>query len=240
MEWPWEVVERDHDVQNPVSREKILLLGDYLRLVPGSRVLDLGCGKCGPALILAEAHGCHIFGVERRQQFAEEGRQRIADRGLFGLVTISNADAASLEPSDPYDAALCLGTSFIWGTMLEAAPKLREFVRVGGYVAIGEPFWKTWPLPKEINDLGYVSLEGTVGRLESGGLDLTGMIASSDDDWDHYESQHWRAMEEWLNEQPSTQDLNSIRERHEARRREYIGSNRSRLGWAIFVARRNG
>ena len=28
MAWPWEIVERDHVIQNPTSAEKILLLGD--------------------------------------------------------------------------------------------------------------------------------------------------------------------------------------------------------------------
>jgi cyclopropane fatty-acyl-phospholipid synthase-like methyltransferase len=57
MTWPWEVVERDHEIQNPTSREKILLLGDYLRLTSGSRVLDVACGKGGPATILAGPTG---------------------------------------------------------------------------------------------------------------------------------------------------------------------------------------
>jgi hypothetical protein len=31
---------------------------------------------------------------------------------------------------------------------------------------------------------------------------ITGIIAASDDDWDRYESLHWRALEEWLAEHP--------------------------------------
>jgi len=42
MFWPWEVVERDHEIQNPVSPEKIPLLGEYLRLASESRVLEAG------------------------------------------------------------------------------------------------------------------------------------------------------------------------------------------------------
>jgi hypothetical protein len=32
MTWRWDVAERDHDIQNPTSAEKIRLLGEYLRL----------------------------------------------------------------------------------------------------------------------------------------------------------------------------------------------------------------
>ncbi len=84
MTWSWEVAERDHEIQDPTSAEKIRLLGEYLRLDGSSRVLDLACGKAGPAIVLAEAFGCRIQGVELRPQFADEARARVAERGLGG------------------------------------------------------------------------------------------------------------------------------------------------------------
>ena len=74
MPWRWEVAERDHEIQNPTSPAKIRLLGDYLRLSPESRVLDLACGKAGPAIVLAKTYGCRISGIELRSEFAEAGR----------------------------------------------------------------------------------------------------------------------------------------------------------------------
>jgi cyclopropane fatty-acyl-phospholipid synthase-like methyltransferase len=54
MEWPWEMVERDHVIQDPTSPEKVRLLGEYVRLTADCQVLDMGCGKAGPAVVLAE------------------------------------------------------------------------------------------------------------------------------------------------------------------------------------------
>jgi hypothetical protein len=79
----------------------------------------------------------------------------------------------------------------------------------------------------------------TVDRFQSGGLALTGLIAASVDDWDRYESLHWRALEEWLATNPGHEDAGAIREQHVARRRDYLRSERPRLGWAIFVGRRS-
>ena len=63
MPWYYDIAERDHALQNPTSPEKIRRLGERLRLGPESRVLDLACGKAGPALLLAEAFGCRVVGV---------------------------------------------------------------------------------------------------------------------------------------------------------------------------------
>ncbi len=77
-----------------------------------------------------------------------------------------------------------------------------------------------------------------VERLERAGLALTGVIASSDDDWDRYESLHWRAVEEWLAEHPDDPIAPEFRHRQESYRRDYIRTQRSSLGWAIFVGRK--
>ena len=97
MDWPYEIAERDHELQNPTSAEKIRLLGEYLRLGRDSRVLDIACGKAGPALVLASTFGCRVVGVELRSQFADEARARIAASGLESLVDVHTADAATFR-----------------------------------------------------------------------------------------------------------------------------------------------
>jgi SAM-dependent methyltransferase len=239
MTWPWEIVERDHDIQNPTSPEKIRLLGSYLRLTEKSRVLDVACGKAGPALILASTYGCRILGVELRQGFAEEARARIAASGLESLIEVQTGDGADVEFGvEVWDAALCLGASFVWGTIAHAAAALSPAVRRGGFVVVGEPFWRQWPLPDGIDANEFVSLDATVARFERDGLATTGIIAASDDDWDHYESLHWRAVEEWLAEEPDHPDAAEIRARHRRHRGDHFGFRRALLGWAIFVGRK--
>jgi SAM-dependent methyltransferase len=239
MSWPYEVAERDHDIQNPVSAEKIRLLGDYLRLKPESRVLDIACGKGGPALILAAAYGCRVWGIELRPAFAADARSRAKATGLELLIDIQTADAAQLElEPEAWDAALCLGATFVWGTIADAARKLTPTVRRGGFVAIGEPYWRQWPLPAGADKKSYVPLEETVKRFEQAGLVTTGLIAASDDDWDRYRSLHWRAIEEWLAEESSHADAAEILARHHRFRSEALGYERALLGWVILVGRK--
>jgi SAM-dependent methyltransferase len=236
--WFFDVAERDHALQNPTSPEKIRLLGERLRLGPESRVLDLACGKAGPALLLAEAFGCRVVGVERAPEFAATARERVQAAGLSDRIEIIEGDAAAypLEPG-AWDAALCLGASFVWHGLEGTLAALVPAVRPDGHVVVGEPFWRSWPLPEGVDDDGYVPLRETVARVEAAGLALVTLIASSEDDWDTYNSLHWRALEEWLAEHPREQDSVAIRERHEAQREAYLRHERALFGWAIFVGR---
>ena len=115
MAWYYAVAERDHDIQNPTSAEKIRLMGEWLRLGPETRVLDVACGKCGPALVLASTFGCRITGVERYPGFVATARERVAEAGLGELIEVVESDGREfpLEP-ESWDVALCLGATFVW------------------------------------------------------------------------------------------------------------------------------
>jgi hypothetical protein len=87
-------------------------------------------------------------------------------------------------------------------------------------------------------DEGYVTLAETASRFGAAGVEVTGLIASSDDDWDRYNSLHWRAVDEWLAEHPDDPAASEIRERHERLRDEYLQRERASFGWAIFIGRK--
>jgi precorrin-6B methylase 2 len=237
--WYFAVAERDHEIQNPLSAEKIRLLGDRLRLGPESHLLDVASGKCAPAVILAGEFDCRITGVERAPEFASAARERVVAAGLGGRIEIIEADAAETDLGrGRYDVAMCLGASFVWDGLAGTLAALTQAARDGGAVVVGEPYWRRWPLPDGIDDEGFVPVAETVARFEAAGLSVETMIASSEDDWDRYETLHWRAVEEWLAANPDDPDAERIRELHRRNRDEYLRRNRDLLGWAIFVGRK--
>jgi precorrin-6B methylase 2 len=238
---PWfhAVAERDHELQNPTSPEKIRLLGARLRLRPETQVLDVASGKCGPAVILAGEFGCRITAIERAPEFVAAARERVATAGLLDRIELVEQDAAEADLGrERYDVAMCLGASFIWRGLEGTLAALTPAVRGGGAVVVGEPFWRRWPLPNGIDDQGYVPLAGTVSRFEAAGLAPEALIASSEDDWDRYESLHWSALEDWLAANTADADAPRIRELHERYREEYLSWGRDFLGWAIFAGRK--
>jgi SAM-dependent methyltransferase len=238
MPWWYAVAERDHDIQNPTSADKILLLGKRLQLDADSHVLDIACGKGAPAVLLAEAFGCRITGVERAHEFAAVARARVEAANLQDRIEIVEQDAAELPlEAGRYDVAMCLGASFIWTGLAGTLAALTPAAKPRGHVVVGEPYWRS-PPPDGHGDGGYVTLAETAARFDAADLDLETFIDASLDDWDRYETPHWRAVLEWLAKHPDDADAPEFRRRHEQNRNEYLSWQRERLGWAIFAARR--
>jgi SAM-dependent methyltransferase len=241
MTWWYAVVEARHELQNPTSPEKIRELGERLDLGPDSHVLDIASGKGGPALLLAETFGCRLTCVERAPEFVAAARERSAAAGLTDRIEIVEADAAAFELGR-YDAALCLGASFAYGGLVPTLDRLRSAAPL---LAVGEPYWREWPLPSEadpdeeprVDEQEWLPLPETIERAESAGVRVVSLISSSLDDWDRYESLHWLALDEWLATNPDHPQADEFRARGAAQRVRYLAWERALLGWAIFVCR---
>jgi hypothetical protein len=232
MTWWYAVVEAKHDIQNPTSPEKIRLLGERLGLGSSSQVLDIASGKGGPAGILADGFGCRITCVERAPEFASVARERASD-----LIEVVEADANDFSIEPGYDAALCLGASFAFGGLTETVAALAPAAPL---VAVGEPFWRTWPLPSgfEVEEgEDFVTLPETVARFESAGVEVVNLIASSQDDWDRYKTLHWLTLAEWLAANPDAPEAGEFRERGRHYKERYLRWIRDLMGWAIFICR---
>lgn len=232
------VAESEHELQNPISEDKLRLLGERLALGPDSRVLDVASGRGGPALVLAGSFGCSVHGIEIAPEFRAAAVERASSLGLADRVTFELGDAAELRCEDEaYDVALCLGASFVYGGLADTVERLAPCVRPGGHVVVGEPWWTRLPLPDDYEDRGdpFTTLEGTVLAFETSGLPVVSLIAASLDDWDRYETLHWKSVERWLAENPADVDAVEIRARHERNKRTYLRYGRELLGWGLLV-----
>jgi SAM-dependent methyltransferase len=239
MTWWHFVVEARHELQNPTSPAKILELGERLGLGPDSHVLDIASGVGGPALLLAEKFGCRLTCVERAPEFVAMARERTAAAGLEDRIEIVEADAATYELGR-YDAALCIGATFAYGGLV---PTLERLSPAAPLLAVGEPYWRVWPLPsapageERTDEDQWLPLPETIDRVESTGVRVVSLIAASEDDWDRYESLHWLALDEWLAANPDHPQAEEFRARGAADRTRYLAWERAVMGWAIFVCR---
>ena len=78
-----------------------------LRLAPGMRVLDIGCGWGGLALELARTHGVEVLGITLSQEQLSVARGRAEAEGLAHQVKFSLTDFRDV--AGPFDRIVSVG-----------------------------------------------------------------------------------------------------------------------------------
>jgi SAM-dependent methyltransferase len=104
-----------------------------LRVGPGERLVDLGCGSGGPGLWLARASGADLVGVDWSHVAVEAARRRAADflpDGRARFVVGELADSGL--PTDEADAVLCLDAVFFAPDRVAALREVRRLLRPDG------------------------------------------------------------------------------------------------------------
>ena len=237
------ITHADHVICNPMSVERIEELVGLLDLAPGARAWEAACGKGELLIRLAERYQAGGIGIDTSPYELRVARERAAARTPAADLAFVEGDAAS-HPAEPRsaDIAACLGASWIWGGHRGTLRALREAVRPGGLVLVGEPYWRREPEPEYLIAGGYradefSTLHGNAAIAAEEGLTLLYLMASSEADWDRYELLQLRAAEQYARARPDDPDLPELLSRVRAGVDAYLRWGRATLGWAIYLFR---
>jgi SAM-dependent methyltransferase len=237
----YNISERFIELINPTSPEKIIALGKYLELTDQSRIIDFGCGYAEPLVLWAESFGISAIGIDIREKACERARNKIAGRGLSGRIKIicGKGEKYAYE-KHTFDVASCLGASFIWGDFQKTIRGMRDAIRPGGRLVIGEPYWNTEEVPqkyKKREPIFFTEIQLLqIARME--GFTFEHLIRSSGDDWDRYEGSNWYGLVRWLEENPKHPERKQVSDRLIKVQNEYLEWGRLYLGWAIYILKR--
>lgn len=80
-----------------------------LRLNPGERLLDIGCGWGGLVCWAAERYGVEAVGVTLSERQAEEAQARIGAAGLRGRVEVRVQDYRDIPETNGFDKVVSVG-----------------------------------------------------------------------------------------------------------------------------------
>lgn len=94
---------------NRAQRDKLDLVCRKLRLKPGERLLDVGCGWGSLTTWAAEHYGVEAHGVTLSAAQAEYAQRRIRDRGLERTCRVDCRDYRELAGQPPYDKIASVG-----------------------------------------------------------------------------------------------------------------------------------
>lgn len=137
--------------QGPGEREATLLaLASLPPLVPGARLLDIGCGKGAQTFDLAQATAAHITALDNHGPFLAEVHRRAAELGLEGRVTAQLGDMAALPFDDgSFEVVWAEGSIFVVG-FARGLALWRRLLVPGGHLVVSELCWLGPDRPDEV------------------------------------------------------------------------------------------
>lgn len=238
----FDITHRYHILCNPTRLEKYTFIVSLTHLQPGARVLEIAAGKGEFITLLAERYLVSGVAIDASPYVVEEMKHKLADRVPRAQIEVLTMDAAEYRPEQPesFDLTACIGASWIFGDHRGTLAYLKEQTRPGGWIVVGEPFWRREPDPEYLQSAGYDrdSFSTHAGNVRIGeelGLRLAYTSVSNHDEWDMYECLQWYAAELYAREHPDDPDLPEVMQRVEKSRNEYLRWGRETMGWAIYV-----
>lgn len=114
------------------------VLGRNLRLEPGQRLLDVGCGW-GSLTLFAAERGCHVVGITPSRPQREYIRQQARERGIDHLVDIRLGRFTAVDlGGEHFDAAAMIGSIVHMPDRENALALARGHLRTGGRLYLSE------------------------------------------------------------------------------------------------------
>jgi cyclopropane-fatty-acyl-phospholipid synthase len=162
------------------QRSKLELVCTRLRVRPGTRLLDVGCGWGSLVEYAAGRHGAAVTGVTLSASQADYGQARLAAVGLDGTAEIRLCDYRDVA-GGPYDAiaAIEVGEHIGAAAYPAFARRLHDLLRPGGRLVVqqmsrgatapgGGTFIERYVAP----DMHMVPVQTTLARLAAAGLEI--------------------------------------------------------------------
>ncbi len=240
------IAHRDHDYCNPIPAAKIERLLDLLPLDETSRALDLGCGRAELALRIIERFGSTVIAVDHSSLMLDAARERAEWTGALHKLHLDDIDIRNFK-ADPetFHLTVMMGAGGIGGGISGSCSTLKGWTKGGGYVLIGEGYWRQKPHADYLAQLGgpesqFLEHRGNVQAGIDAGLIPMHASAASLDDWDEYEWKYCRSIERYAREMPDDPDVPAMIDRIRRWRDTYLRWGRDTLGFAVYLFYRPG
>jgi cyclopropane fatty-acyl-phospholipid synthase-like methyltransferase len=228
----------------PISSERLDDFVEAFALPPGATVIDIGCGDGTLMVALARRYGARCIGTDDRPTTLASARQRAAGSGVADLVTTVHQDgfAFSAIPGS-FDAALCLGGTWILGGYRRTLARLAQWTRPGGLIGIGETFAfdppeATYFRGRTLAVSAFRSHQGNIAIGLEEGLEPVNCWIATADEWNSHHESQFAAARRWLDANPDDEDRPEVKSRAEAAERGFHHHDRSEQRWAAYLSRK--
>ncbi|MEV1117251.1 methyltransferase domain-containing protein [Actinosynnema sp. NPDC049800] len=229
------------DFNTPLSDAKAYDLITTLQPLSGATVVDYGCGWAELLLRAVEQEPtARGFGVDSDDYAITRGRANVDARGLAPRVRLELADVTTWE-AEPADVAISIGASHAWGGTKQTLEAMRDRLRPGGRLLLGDGFWESAPGLKALEIFGedeFGTLAELVDLAMACGYRLLSVTTASLDEWDSFESRWCAARERWLLENPDDPQAAEVRAIVDDHRDGWLKGYRGQFGLAYLTLAR--
>jgi SAM-dependent methyltransferase len=225
-----------HPLAAPLSDDSARALLQHLPVPPDGSVLDVGCGTgVWLRLLLTERRDLRAVGVDLSEPAlaAAAGGARAA--GVGDRVRWLRADGAA-PVAGLADAAMCVGSTHVFGGLTGTLTALRDRVRPGGALVVGDGFWEQPPSAaarEVIGDLPALP-ELVTACHDAGWAVVTGHVSSAQE-WDDYEWSWAGALTAWGLDHRGTPDGDTALGTAREHLHEWLAGYRGQLGFVVLV-----
>ena len=184
-------LHKNSERQGPGSEKDTLKALGFMDL-PADRKLkiaDIGCGSGGQTITLARNLNALITAVDLFPEFLNELNEKSRNLGLTDkIITLERSMDDLPFNSGEYDLIWSEGAIYNIG-FENGLKKWKDYLKVGGYLAVSEITWITQSRPKEIEEFWqqeYPEVDiasNKIKQLESNGYTLAGYFYLSQESW---------------------------------------------------------
>jgi ubiquinone/menaquinone biosynthesis C-methylase UbiE len=114
------------------------VVADLLRIQPGDKVLEVGCGPGAGIECLVRTSAAKVAGVDPSDEMIGQARARNALALEQGLVELRLGSVERLPwDDDTFDVALAINSMQVWPDAVQGLREMRRVLKGGGRVALG-------------------------------------------------------------------------------------------------------
>lgn len=234
--------------QGPGSEKDTLKALEFIDLKNQQdlKVADIGCGTGGPTITLAENLSGQIIAVDLFPEFLSELHIKSRKLGLSHKIITLERSMGDL-PFSNGEIDLIWSEGAIYNIGFEnGLNKWKDYLKVGGYLAVSEVTWLTDSRPKAIDDFWqseYPEIDiasNKIKHLEKNGFALAGYFYLSQDSWiTNYYKPLAAQFDTFLQHHNNSELARKVVEDHKAEIDLYQRF-KDYYSYGFYVARKNG
>ena len=184
-------LHKNSERQGPGSEKETLKALEFMNLSSDRdlKIADIGCGSGGQTITLSQKLNGEITSVDLFSEFLDELNEKSEKLGFKEkIVTLEGSMDDLPFNSEEFDIIWAEGAIYNIG-FENGVKRLKDYLKIGGYLAVSEITWITNSRPKEIEDFWtkeYPEIDlasNKIKILEDNGYTLVGYFFLKEDSW---------------------------------------------------------